>query len=126
MAFTRIAAALASGGTFELYGDGDQSRSWTYVADIVSGTIAAMERGRGTYNVGGALEATMNEAIDLFECVSGRSLDVRRHPAVPGDQPRTKADTTRICSELGWQPAVSLEKGVARQWEWASARVTSR
>jgi nucleoside-diphosphate-sugar epimerase len=125
MAFTRIAAALADGATFELYGDGDQSRSWTYVGDVVAGTIAAMERGSGTYNVGGAHEASMNESIALFERVSGRTLDVRRHDAVPGDQKRTKADTTRIRDELGWEPRVSLEEGVRAQWEWASARVGS-
>src|SRR5204863_6696641 len=56
MAFTRIAFALAGGGVFELYGDGDQTRGWTYVGDIVDATIAAMERGQGTYNVGGANE----------------------------------------------------------------------
>ncbi|MBV8080350.1 MAG: NAD-dependent epimerase/dehydratase family protein, partial [Actinobacteria bacterium] len=55
MAFTRIAFALAEGSTFELFGDGDQSRGWTYVSDVVDGTIAAMERGTGTYNVGGAV-----------------------------------------------------------------------
>jgi nucleoside-diphosphate-sugar epimerase len=125
MAYTRIASTLAAGGTFELYGDGDQSRSWTYVADVVAATIAAMERGSGTYNVGGAHEASMNESIALFEQVSGRTLDVRRHDAVPGDQKRTKADTTRIRTELGWQPDVSLEDGVRAQWEWASARVGS-
>jgi UDP-glucuronate 4-epimerase len=125
MAFTRIAAALAEGATFELYGDGDQSRSWTYVGDVVAATIAAMERGTGTYNVGGAHEASMNESIALFELVSGRTLEVRRHDAVPGDQKRTKADTTRIRDELGWEPRVSLEDGVRAQWEWASARVGS-
>jgi UDP-glucuronate 4-epimerase len=125
MAFTRIAAALADGATFELYGDGDQSRSWTYVGDVVAGTVAAMERGNGTYNVGGAHEASMNESIALFERVSGRTLAVRRHDAVPGDQKRTKADTTRIRDELGWEPRVSLEDGVRAQWEWASARVGS-
>src|SRR5689334_460062 len=125
MAFTRIASTLADGGTFELYGDGDQSRSWTYVGDIVAGTIAAIERGNGTYNVGGAHEASMNEAIALFERISGRTLDLRRHDAVPGDQKRTKADTSRIRSELGWEPYVSLEDGVRAQWEWASARVGS-
>jgi len=125
MAFTRIASTLADGGTFELYGDGDQSRSWTYVGDIVAGTIAAIERGNGTYNVGGAHEASMNEAIALFERISGRTLDLRRHDAVPGDQKRTKADTSRIRSELGWEPHVSLEDGVRAQWEWASARVGS-
>jgi nucleoside-diphosphate-sugar epimerase len=124
MAFTRIATALAEGATFELYGDGDQSRSWTYVGDIVAGTIAAMQGGAGTYNVGGVHEASMNESIALFEQVSGRTLDVRRHEAVPGDQKRTKADTTRIRAELGWEPQVSLEAGVEAQWQWASARVT--
>src|SRR6185312_13201825 len=125
MAFTRIASTLADGGTFELYGDGDQSRSWTYVGDIIAGTTAAMERGEGTYNVGGAHEASMNETIALFERVSGRTLDVVRDAAVPGDQRRTQADTTRIRGELGWAPQVSLEEGVERQWEWASARVAA-
>jgi nucleoside-diphosphate-sugar epimerase len=126
MAFTRIAFALAEGRPFELYGDGEQSRGWTYVSDIVAGTILAMEGGSETYNVGGALEASMNETIVLLERISGRALDVRRqHPPVPGDQRRTRADTTRIRGELGWAPQVSLEEGLTRQWEWASARVAA-
>ena len=125
MAFTRIVFALAEDRRFELYGDGEQTRGWTYVSDIVDGTILAMQRGSGTYNVGGALEASMNETIGLLERISGRTLDVRRHPAVPGDQRRTQADTTRIRDELGWQPQVSLEEGLTRQWEWASARVAA-
>jgi nucleoside-diphosphate-sugar epimerase len=123
MAFTRIVNALATGGRFELYGDGTQSRSWTFVGDVVDATMAALE-GTGTYNVGGALEASMNEAIELFERISGRALEVVRHDdPVPGDQRRTKADTTRIRSELGWKPQISLEEGAERQWSWASANV---
>jgi nucleoside-diphosphate-sugar epimerase len=122
MAFTRIALALANGTRFDLYGDGDQSRGWTYISDVVEATMLAMERGRGTYNVGGALEATMNEAIALFEGISGRVLDVSRHEAVPGDQRRTNADTSRIRAELGWQPRVSLADGLREQWNWASGR----
>jgi UDP-glucuronate 4-epimerase len=125
MAFTRIAFALAEGTRFELHGDA--SRSWTYVGDVVDGTVRAMESGTGTYNVGGDLEASMSESIELFERISGRTLDVRRYPVgVAGDQPRTKADTTRIRGELGWEPKVSLEEGVSRQWDWASAKVTTR
>ncbi len=126
MAFTRIAFALASETTFDLFGDGAQSRSWTYVGDIVAATIAAMEAGTGTYNVGGALEASMNEAIALFERLAGKRLEVRRGEAVAGDQRRTVADTSRIRAELGWDPAVDLEDGLARQWEWASATVAAR
>jgi UDP-glucuronate 4-epimerase len=121
MAFTRIARALADNGHFDLFGDGAQSRSWTYVGDVVAATIAAMERGSGTYNVGGALEASMHETIALFETVSGRQLDLRRHDEpVAGDQRRTKADTARIRAELGWEPRISLEDGIARQWDWAA------
>src|SRR5205823_1964095 len=125
MAFTRIVFALAEGTPFELFGDGDQSRGWTYVDDVATATIAAMESGSGIYNVGGAIEASMNESIALLERISGRSLDVRRGAPVPGDQRRTNADTTRIRAELGWEPRVSLEEGLEAQWEWASTRVAA-
>ncbi len=123
MAFTRIAEALLAGTPFHLFGDGDQSRGWTYVADIVSATIAAMTDGTGTYNVGGAIEASLNETIGLLEAVSGRTLELTRDPAVHGDQRRTSADTTRIRAELGWVPATSLEDGLNAQWQWASSKV---
>ena len=126
MAFTRIVFALAEESTFELYGDGDQSRGWTYVADVVDATVAAMAGGTGTYNVGGGNEASMNQSIELLERISGRTLDLRRQDPVPGDQRRTQADTTRIRAELGWEAKISFEEGLRRQWEWASTRVAAR
>jgi UDP-glucuronate 4-epimerase len=126
MAFTRIGTALAEGGTFELYGDGRQSRGFTYVADVVAATIEGMRRGTGTYNVGGGTEASMLDTIAILEGLAGRSLDVVAGPAVPGDQRRTSADTTRIRAELGWEPRVTLEDGLRAQWEWVSGRVAAR
>jgi UDP-glucose 4-epimerase len=126
MAFSRIINALLDGSTFRIFGDGDQSRGWTYVGDVVEATASAASEGRGVYNVGGAIEASLNEAIELLERVSGRRLEREYEPAVPGDQKRTQADTTRICDELGWAPSVGLEEGLAAQWQWASARVTTR
>jgi UDP-glucuronate 4-epimerase len=126
MAFTRIAFALAEGRSFDLYGDGLQSRSFTYVADVVAATLAALDRGSGTYNVGGGTEATMLDAIAILERLAGRSLEVHHHPAVPGDQRRTLADTTRIRAELGWAPHVGLEEGLSSQWAWAAGRVAAR
>jgi UDP-glucuronate 4-epimerase len=126
MAFTRIAFALAEGRSFDLYGDGLQSRSFTYVADVVDATLAALERGSGTYNVGGGTEATMLDTIAILERLAGRNLEVRSHPAVPGDQRRTLADTTRIRAELDWEPRVGIEEGLAAQWAWAAGRVAAR
>jgi UDP-glucuronate 4-epimerase len=126
MAFTRIATCLAEERPFDLFGDGLQSRSFTYVGDVVRATVAAMERGSGTYNVGGGEEATMRETIAVFEELAGRRLEVRDHPAVPGDQRRTKADTSLIGRELGWEPTTTLREGLAEQWHWAAARVGAR
>jgi nucleoside-diphosphate-sugar epimerase len=126
MAFTRMAFALAEGRPFELYGDGTHSRGWTYVGDAVAATVEAMDRGSGTYNVGGGVEASMLESIAVLERVAGRRLEVREHPPVPGDQSRTRADTTRVREELGWAPQATLEDGLSAQWEWASARVAAR
>ncbi len=67
----------------------------------------------------------MREAIAILEGLAGRSLEIREHEPVPGDQRRTNADTTRIRSELGWAPKVSLEDGLRAQWEWASATVSA-
>jgi UDP-glucuronate 4-epimerase len=126
MAFTRIAAALAEGRPFDLYGDGSQTRGFTYVGDVVSATLAAMERGTGTYNVGGGTEASLLETIAVLEGLAGRRLEVREQPPMAGDQRRTSADTTRIRGELDWEPRVSLEDGLRAQWEWVSGKVAAR
>jgi len=127
MAFTRVVLALAEGRPFTLYGDGEQSRSFTYVADVVDATVAAMERAPAgaVYNVGGGEEATMNDAIARLERIAGRRLEVVREPAVPGDQRRTRADTRRIREALGWEPRTPLDDGLRAEWEWASARVAA-
>jgi len=127
MAFTRMVTHLAEGRPFDLYGDGSQSRSFTYVDDAVEATIAAMERATGgaTYNVGGGAEVTMLEAIEALGRVSGRRLEIVRHPRREGDAARTAADTTRIRADLGWEPMTSFEEGLAAQWRWAAARVAA-
>jgi UDP-glucuronate 4-epimerase len=123
MAFTAMLEALARGETFRLFGDGSAARSFTYVGDAVAATIAAMERGRPgeIYNVGGGDEATMNEAIDLAERISGRKLDVERTGTAAGDVRRTRADVSKAAADLAWSPKTPLEAGMRTQWEWAAA-----
>jgi UDP-glucuronate 4-epimerase len=128
MSFARIVAALAEDATFEIYGDGRQSRGFTYVADAVEATVAVMERGRAgaVYNVGGGSEATLLEAIETAERVSGRKLETRFLPVAAGDPRRTSADVSRISADVGWTPRTALEDGLRAQWEWVSARVGAR
>jgi UDP-glucuronate 4-epimerase len=127
MAFARLVEALAGGASFELYGDGTQSRSFTYVADVVEATIAAMAAPAGSiFNVGGGEESSLRDAIALLEEVAGRTLDVAYGPPQTGDMKRTKADTTRIERELGWRATTPLRDGLEAHWAWASGRVAAR
>ena len=127
MFFRRVCEALLNGGTFEIYGSGEQSRSFTYVADAVGATVGAMERGAkgAVYNVGGGEEATILESIAVLEETAGRSLDVRHVDVAKGDVLRTSADVERIRDALGWQPQTPLRDGLAAMWAWASARVAA-
>ena len=128
MAFTNMTTALAEGRQFELFGDGTQSRSFTYVDDAVEATILALERGgRGAiYNIGGGVEVSMLEAIETLETVSGRKLEVAHSPRRRGDAARTSADTTRLREDTGWSPKTAFEQGLAAQWKWAADRVAGR
>ncbi len=127
MAFTPMLEALADGEAFRLFGDGSVSRSFTYVADAVSGTVAAMERGAAgeTYNVGGGEESSMTDAIALAERIAGRDLAVERHGAAVGDVRRTRADVRKAGTDLGWAPTTGLADGLRAQWEWVAARVAA-
>lgn len=127
MFMARVVRALAEGGSFELYGDGGQSRSFTYVGDAVEATAALVDRAAPgtTYNVGGGEEASVLEAIALLERISGRTLDVVRGQRAPGDVARTKADVSRIGADLGWEPRTGIEDGLRAHWEWALASIVA-
>jgi UDP-glucuronate 4-epimerase len=127
MAFARLVDALAHRGSFEVYGDGTQSRSFTYVADVVEATIAALDAPAGSvYNVGGGEEASLREAIGLLEEIAGRPLEVSYGPPQAGDMRRTRADTTRIERDLRWRATTPLRDGLEAQWSWACGRVAPR
>jgi UDP-glucuronate 4-epimerase len=127
MALAKIVACLAEGRRFELYGDGTQSRSFTYVDDVVDATILAMTGApAGTvYNVGGGVEASMLEIIELLSETAGRRLELVRQPRREGDPARTSADTARIRADLGWEARTSLREGLEAQWRWAADRVAT-
>jgi UDP-glucuronate 4-epimerase len=120
MAFTRIAAAVVDGTPFEVFGSGEQSRDFTYVADAVAATVLAGEHAPSDsiYNVGGGEEATVNRVLELVEEIAGRPVEILRTQRMRGDVRRTSADTSALRAECSWVPSVSLREGLRAQLKW--------
>ena len=117
---SRAMHALHYGTVFDVYGEGEQTREFTYVADAVDGTIRAAERGApgDLFNLGGGSSVTVNHALELLEEASGRKLERRHVERQPGDHRRAGASITRARIQLGWEPRTSLREGLAAQWRW--------
>ncbi|MEP6916802.1 MAG: NAD-dependent epimerase/dehydratase family protein [Acidobacteriota bacterium] len=122
MAFHRFIRAALEGRPITLYGDGEQTRDFTFVADAVAATLAAGDRGvpGRAYNIGGGSRVTVNYVLDIIGRLAGRSLDVRREPAQKGDMRDTYADTGLAKADLGFAPSVSLEEGIEAEYRWLS------
>jgi UDP-glucuronate 4-epimerase len=124
MAIRRICDALDSGATFALFGDGLQSRDFTFVADAVDAAMrcAHAPSPAAIYNIGGGEEATLTRVIGALEGLAGRRLLVDRRPAQRGDVRRTSADISRARGDLGWSPTVPLSEGLAAELAWVQGR----
>ncbi len=119
MAFHRFINALLVRNPIQVYGDGMQTRDFTYISDAVAANLAAAERGApgGVYNIGGGSRVTVRECLDLVLGLVGQG-EVRYVPRQHGDVTHTYADTGRAREELGFRPEVSLAAGLERQVEW--------
>jgi nucleoside-diphosphate-sugar epimerase len=123
MAFSRLIAAAHSGEPFLLYGDGEQSRDFTYVDDVVNAVHrSALSPWTGVANIGGGSRTTMNEVIDIVSELA-KPVEVLKLPSQRGDVRHTAADTSVAREAFGYEPVVSLRDGLARMVEAAPARV---
>jgi nucleoside-diphosphate-sugar epimerase len=122
MGFHRFIRAALAGDPIALYGDGEQTRDFTFVADAVAATAAAGTHGvpGRAYNIGGGSRVSINQVLDMIGRVAGRPLTVRREPAQKGDMRDTFADTALARADLGFAPAVSLEQGIEAEYRWLS------
>lgn len=126
MAFHRLLRSLLLGEPFTVYGDGSQSRHFTYVGDVVEANLAALRRFADEtppflgqpINVGGGATATINEVIDLAENMAGKRLHVVYTGWQKGDVHRTEADVSRGREWLGYEPRTPLDIGLRLQLEW--------
>jgi nucleoside-diphosphate-sugar epimerase len=120
MAYHIFIESILDGRPITVFGDGEQSRSNTYVDDCVDATVRALHSGRlgEAYNIGGGALLKLCEAIDLISEFTGRTPEIVRKPVRPGDQRITQADTGKAREELGYQPLVLPRKGLEQQLAW--------
>ncbi|MGA2489923.1 MAG: NAD-dependent epimerase/dehydratase family protein [Anaerolineales bacterium] len=119
MSMFRFTKWICEGEPLHIYGDGEQSRGFTYVDDIARGTIAALKPlGYEIINLGGHEVITMNALIALLEHRIGRKAIIERHPPNLADMVANYADVHKARNLLEWRPKVDLEEGVARLVEW--------
>ena len=122
MAFNRFLRAMHTEQSITLYGDGEQTRDFTFVADAVNATVAAADRGAAgaVYNIGGGSRVSMNNVLDLMAATTGRVPRISREPVQKGDMRDTYADTTLARRDLGFTPSVGLADGIKAEHEWLS------
>jgi UDP-glucose 4-epimerase len=120
MAFHRFLMAARDGAELPVFGDGTQTRDFTFVSDIVAAVRAAPLSGRpgSVYNVGGGERLALNEVLRLIETVTARPLRIQRQENQKGDMRDTFADTAAARRDLGFRSRVPLAEGLAREWDW--------
>jgi UDP-glucuronate 4-epimerase len=130
MAIPKFTNAIRSGQPITLYGDGESRRDYTFIDDIVSGTVAAIERiepGRfEIYNLGGTATISLLDLVRTIENVVGKKATIEWQPDQPGDVPITYANIDRARAALDYAPTTRPDAGLVKYWEWLVARDADR
>lgn len=121
MAFHRFCRALLQGDEILVYGDGKQSRDFTFISDAIEANVRAWKQSapQGVYNIGGGSQVDVLEAIAILERELSAKARLRFEPLPPGDPLRTRADATRLQQDLGYRTQVDIEQGLAAEAAWA-------
>jgi UDP-glucose 4-epimerase len=125
MGFHKFLRATIRGEPITLYGDGEQTRDFTFVTDAVSATVAAATQGipGRVYNIGGGSRVSINHVLELVGRVAGRRPLITVDPAQKGDMRHTYADTSLARADLGFAPAVGLEEGLTAEYQWLAEQL---
>ena len=120
MGFHRFLRATILGQPISLYGDGEQTRDFTFVADAVAATMAAGVRGvpGRVYNIGGGSRVSVNHVLEIIGRITGTPPAIAVDSAQKGDMRHTYADTQLARTDLGFEPSVDLEHGLRAEYAW--------
>jgi GDP-D-mannose 3',5'-epimerase len=118
-AISRKVALAANGGEIEVWGDGEQTRSFMYIDDCVDGLVRLMESDYGdALNLGTDELVTINELVRMVSKIAGKSLVLRHDVSKPQGVRGRNSDNTRLKRILGWEPSLSLESGLEVTYKW--------
>lgn len=124
MGFHQFMSTLLMEKAIRIYGDGEQTRDFTYVSDAVEANIAAMTGSAvGVFNIGGGARVTINEVLETLREIVGRDVRVERAAPQAGDVRHTWADTSAAQAALGYTPKVGLREGLAAQATWMAEQL---
>ena len=130
MAIPKFTHAIARGAPITLYGDGESRRDYTFIADIVRGVVAAIERiAPARYeivNLGGTATISLRDLVAIIEDVVGKPATIDWQPDQPGDVPVTYANIDRARALLDYAPTTRPDAGIARYWAWLVERGAGR
>jgi len=124
MGIHRFIELALKGQPLTVYGDGSQERDFTFVSDIVSGTLSAAEKGAWgeTINLGGGKPSKLMDAVEMILTETSSRSKIKFDPPQMGDAKRTAADISKAKELLGYNPSVDLRTGIRRQIEWQARR----
>jgi UDP-glucuronate 4-epimerase len=120
LAIHKFAQLIEQGKPIPVYGDGSMMRDFTYIDDIIDGTVAAMNKctGFSIYNLGESRPISVNDLIAEIEKALGKKAVKKYLPTQPGDVERTYADVTKAVNELGYKPNTTIQAGLAKFVQW--------
>ena len=120
MAFHRFIKAILNDENIEIYGDGEQTRDFTFISDAIEGNMLAMKSDTAgeVFNIGGGSRVSVNEVLEGIQKISGKAARIVYRDVQKGDVRHTLADTSKARKHLGYVPEIDLNTGLTEQWKW--------
>lgn len=120
LAISIFTKAALTDNEITIFGDGEKTRDFTYIDDIVRANLLAMNRGKGVYNIGGGNRISVRELAEKIVGLTGSSSLIGYTDSIKGDSEHTLADNKKAKKELNWAPKISINEGLMRYAEWIS------
>ena len=124
MAFHKFFKAILQDEAIPIYGDGQQTRDFTFVSDVIAANLAAATVPQAVgeiFNIGGGSRVVLAEVLETMAEIVGKPIQKNYIEKAMGDARHTAADVSKARQILGYQPQVSLREGLTQEWQWVKA-----